>query len=319
MAEIIVSREFEGMKIQRFIKRLYPSLPISLIYRIIRKGKVRVNRKKVEHNFVVKEGDSVILHLPPDMLTLAAGDEGGSDSNYVISEEDIIFENEDFIAINKPAGLAVHGGEGHKEDVLLGAIKRYLNFNESQLRFPPTPVHRLDIDTSGVLIFAKNYDFLRGFNEIQRGQKIYKEYVALVSGRSDRREFVIELPVIRRDRPGGLSTEKVGKTIVKPVAVSEKFAGELKAFSLLRVIIRTGRTHQIRSHLMQKGLPIVGDRLYGDKEVNRWALKRLNLKRQFLHSAIMRFSLNGGEYELTAPMPYDLRDVLSNLDIDFTL
>jgi len=317
LAEITVKRDFEGMKIERFIKRIYPDLPMSLIYKLIRKGKVRVNKKQVKHNFTIKGGDIIILHFPPDMLNKEPIEE--VNPRYILTEEEIIFENDEFIAINKPPELAVHGGEGHKEDVLLLAIKKYLKFDESDLRFPPTPVHRLDIDTSGILIFAKNYDFLRIFNELQRNQAIHKEYLALVGGEVKKKQFTVESPVIRRDRPEGLSTGKTGKTIVKLISASDKFATESTIFSLLSVVIKTGRTHQIRSHLMQSGLPILGDKLYGDRGINRWAYKKFNLRRQFLHSAIMRFIINGKEYEIKAPLYQDLRQVLSALDMDFSI
>lgn len=316
MAELIVGKEFSGIKIEMLIKRLYPHLPMSFIYKILRKGKVRVNKRKVSNSHRVNEGDYIILHLPPEVLS-ESKDKDSSKSLYELVDSDIIFENEDFIAINKRAGFAVHGGEGHKEDVILGAIERYLKFDKSSLRFPPTPVHRLDIDTSGVLIFAKNYEFLRLFNELQRERKIYKEYVVLVAGHLEGKKKDISAPVIRRDRPKEMSESKEGKTTVFSIDTSTKFESEISVFTLLRAVIKTGLTHQIRSHLMQVGLPVVGDKLYGDSEINRWARKRLELKRQFLHSHRMRFEYKGEVYNLEAPLPDDLLKALNILEIDF--
>ncbi|MCX7959514.1 MAG: RluA family pseudouridine synthase, partial [Deltaproteobacteria bacterium] len=191
MAEIKVAKEFEGIKIERLIKRVYPHLPMPFIYKLLRKGKVRVNKRQVDNSFRVKEGDSVILHIAPDILLPVPGGEEKK-TLYHLGEEEIILENDDFLAINKPSGFAVHGGEGHREDVILTAVERYLGFDKSSLRFPPTPVHRLDIETSGVLIFAKNYEFLRAFNELQRRQKVYKEYITLVFGTLSEDERIIE-------------------------------------------------------------------------------------------------------------------------------
>ncbi len=316
MAEIRVTKEFEGIKIERLIKRLYPQLPLSFIFRLLRKGKVRVNKRQVDNNFRVKENDSVILHIPPDVL---AGGQIIREERllYEITARDVILENTDFLAINKPAGFAVHGGEGHTEDVILKAVQKYLGFDSSSLRFPPTPVHRLDIDTSGVLIFARNYEFLRYFNELQRSQKVYKEYLALVSGTFFENEKSIVAPVIRRDRPKGVSENKAGRTLIYKAGFSAKFESESAPFTLLRAVIRTGRTHQIRSHLMQTGLPIVGDRLYGNPEINRWARKVLSLRRQFLHSFVMKFEYQGHSHTLKAGLPEELAGALEILEIEF--
>lgn len=318
MAEVIVTKEFEGIKIERFIKRLYPAFPMSLIFKLMRKGKVRVNKRHVENGFRLQEGDQVILHISPELLSngmeIAKGE-----AIYNLSASDIIFENEIFLAINKPAGFAVHGGEGHSDDVILKGVYKYLGYSNSSLKFAPTPVHRLDIDTSGILIFAKNYEFLRAFNELQRLRKIHKEYLTLVGGEFCQREMKINLRVIRRDRPSKMAIEKEGETIVHHISSSDKFLSEIGIFSLLGVEIKTGRTHQIRSHLMQAGFPIIGDSLYGDNRINIWARKRLGLKRQFLHSSGMRFVYEGITFDLRAYMPEDLLGVLEILDIEFSI
>ncbi|MGC9042897.1 MAG: RluA family pseudouridine synthase [Myxococcota bacterium] len=317
MAEIIVAKEFDGIKIERFIKRLYPDFPMSFIFKLLRKGKVRVNKKKVSHNFRIKENDSVILHLPPE--SLIRGEKNRSESVYNLIDSDIIDENEHFIAINKPAGFAVHGGEGHIEDTFLKAVHNFLGYKESSMRFPPTPVHRLDIDTSGVLIIAKKYEFLRKFNELQRERKVYKEYICLVSGEMREKEKVVTSPVIRMDRPENHSVGEIGRSIFKLITISSRFASENRIFSLLRVELKTGRTHQIRSHLMQIGYPIAGDRLYGDTETNKWIRERAGLRRQFLHSNCIDFEYNGLRFHLVAQLPEELRRTLEILEIDFSI
>ncbi|MCX7943181.1 MAG: RluA family pseudouridine synthase [Deltaproteobacteria bacterium] len=317
MAEIIVEKDFDGIKIERFIKRVYPKLPMSLIFKLLRKGKVRVNKKKITHNFRVKEGDSIILHVSPDLLSESIKKDNLS-AGCELVDLDIIFENEDFLAINKPPGFAVHGGVGHKEDVLLGAIYKYLRYEASPLKFPPTPVHRLDIETSGVLIFAKNYEFLRIFNDLQRGHRIYKEYIALVFGSLSEEKREIYAPVIRKDRPMRISNNKVGRSLVSRLAISRKFESDSKVFTLLKVIIKTGRTHQIRSHLSQFGFPLVGDKLYGDSTINRWAKETFGLRRQFLHAFETKFEYNGSAYSLRALLKEDLLRVLDMLDINFS-
>ncbi len=316
MAEITVSREYEGIKIERFIKRLYPGFPMSLIFRLLRKGKVRVNKKHVRNNFRLKEGDMVILHLPPDIIS-SGKEEVQTRGRFVLQSSDIIFENDDFLAINKPSGFSVHGGEGHSEDVILMGIYNYIGYEDSSLRFPPTPAHRLDIETSGVLIFAKKYEFLRGFNDLQRERMVRKEYITLVSGEITAEEMRVRLPVIRKDRPEKNSVGKEGESIFRRIDSSHKFLSECGVFSLLSAEIKTGRTHQIRSHLMQKGLFPVGDKLYGDPKINLWAKKVLGLKRQFLHSYKLSFTYDGEDFDLLAPLTDDLIRALDMLDIRF--
>lgn len=314
MPEVTVLKEYNGIKIERFIKRILPEIPMSMIFRLLRKGKVRVNKRQVRNNYRLKEGDLVILHIPPDTFLGNRGD-APPRQGYLLSISDPVFENEDFIAIHKPPHIAVHGGEGHKENLLVDAVWSYLGYESSSLRFAPTPVHRLDIDTSGVLIFAKTYDFLREFNQLQRDRKVYKEYSGLVNGRLKKDRIVMETAVIRRDRPASRIAGKVGRTILSLVGISEKFIAEGMVLSLLKINIETGRTHQIRSHLFQSGLTLVGDRLYGNPAVNDWAKKRLGLKRQFLHASIIRFKYGGREFELYSPLSPDLSDALRILDI----
>lgn len=316
MAEIVVEKEFDGIKIERFIKRLYPDFPMSLIFKLLRRGKVRVNKKQVNHNFRLKEGDKIILHISPEQLNRK--NEDGLEPIYQLDESHIIDKNDNFIAINKPAGLAVHGGEGHSQDVLLKAVHRYLGYKESSMRFPPTPVHRLDIDTSGVLIIARTYDFLRAFNELQVEKRVFKEYLSLVNGEIKEKERIITAPVIRMDKPKNRSVGSIGKTIIRLVEISSKFESENRFFSLIKVELKTGKTHQIRSHLMQIGFPVAGDSLYGDKEANKWIRRRLDLKRQFLHSSVMDFEYDGCRFHLEAPLPEELKRVLDILEIDFS-
>ncbi len=316
MAEIKVSKEFDGIKIERFIKRLYPHLPMSFIFKLLRKGKVRVNKRQVSNNFKVREQDLIILHVSDDVLAKESSIER-RETVYEISESDIIYDSDDFLVINKPSGFAVHGGESHTNDVILESVYRYLKFDKSSLRFPPTPVHRLDIETSGVLVFAKNYEFLRRFNELQREQKVHKEYITLVSGYMREHEKSIVAPVIRRDKIFSDFKTKEGKTIIKKIGFSNKFESESILMTLLRVIIKTGRTHQIRSHLMQIGMPVVGDKLYGDSDLNRRAKKVLGLRRQFLHSLLMQFEYREQLYRLKAPLPQDILNVLKILDIEY--
>ncbi len=201
--------------------------------------------------------------------------------------------------------------------LLLDAIHSYLGYERSSLKFAPTPVHRLDIDTSGVLIFAKTYDFLREFNELQRTRKVYKEYLGLVSGKPEKERLIIDTVVIRKDRPESTSIGKKGRTVLMLSGISEKFIDEAGLFSLLRINLETGRTHQIRSHLFQIGLFLVGDRLYGSSSINEWARKRLVLKRQFLHSAILRFDYGGETFDLYSPLSQDLAYTLDILEIKY--
>ncbi|MEK7651247.1 MAG: RluA family pseudouridine synthase [Patescibacteria group bacterium] len=237
---------------------------------------------------------------------------------------DIIYENDDFVAINKPAGMLVHRPEkgpksAQKESVLTDWIKEHYPEtkevgDESFLR--PGIVHRLDEDTSGILLIAKNQHFFSHLKGLFQKHEVKKTYLALVHGRMTGKG--------RIEKPIGLISGSVKRSVngknlkmVKEAVTEYKVLKVLKGkYSLLRIFSETGRTHQIRVHLASIGHPIVGDRLYGNKKEDGELGKELELTRQFLHAESAEFNLeDGSRIKIEAELPGELTDFLESLQI----
>ncbi|MHB0889034.1 23S rRNA pseudouridine(955/2504/2580) synthase RluC [Acidithiobacillus sp.] len=300
-----VSGEEAGQRLDNFLLRVLKGVPRSHIYKILRSGEVRVNGGRTRPHYHLTAGD--ILRLPP--VRVAAPNEAVHlpDSLARSLEQAILYEDNYVLVLDKPSGLAVHGGSGLR----WGAIEalRLLRPAATGLEL----VHRLDRDTSGCLIFSKRRSALRALHEAFREGGVEKHYLALVAGRWgwDAREVTLALRkntlqsgerVVRVDAEG-----KAARTTFVPV---ERFA----AATLLRAELDTGRTHQIRVHLQAIGHPVAGDDKYGDAAFNR-DLQGLGLKRLFLHAAHVTFRHPGSDESLRveAPLPKDLATVLARL------
>jgi 23S rRNA pseudouridine955/2504/2580 synthase len=218
----------------------------------------------------------------------------------------IIFEDRALLALNKPSGIATHGGSG----VSFGAIELLRKLRPGE---PLELVHRLDRDTSGLLVVAKKRSALTELQRLIREGRLEKRYLTLLVGDIGKKPFTIDAPLLKSTLQGGERMVRVdaeGKASVSHFRLIER-AG---AHSYTEVRIDTGRTHQIRVHSLHAGHPVAGDEKYGDKDANK-ALKAAGLKRLFLHAASLRFSLKDGTepYVLNAPLPDDLKKVLDSL------
>ena len=235
----------------------------------------------------------------------------------------IVFENDDFAIINKPAGMVVHPTDDgrHMSGTLINALlghfgKEGLSDMGGELR--PGIVHRLDADTSGLMIVAKNNDAHVDLVEIFKNRAIEKKYIALVAGHIDPEEGRIESPLERaRKNPGKMhiANEGEGKEAITLYEVIDYLELENQKFTLLLVDILTGRTHQIRVHFNAIGYPVAGDVVYGNKKINALVEKH-GLKRQYLHAAELKFTYNGELIHKKSPLPKDLEGLLSKLNID---
>jgi 23S rRNA pseudouridine955/2504/2580 synthase len=275
-------------------------VPKSHVYRILR-GEVRVNKKRVDQTYRLQLGD--ILRIPP--IRVAEKPE----SDYVPATEfPILYEDEALIAINKPAGTAVHGGSG----VSFGVIEQ-LRSARPQAKFLEL-VHRLDRETSGVLLVAKKRSALTAMHEIMREGNSDKRYFTLVLGQWKNQKQHVKLPLHKFDTPQG---EK--RVMVREDGqASHTIFTLLKSwpeFSLLEAQLKTGRTHQIRVHTSHLGFPIAGDDKYGDFARNKELMKR-GLKRMFLHAHSIAFNhpLTGEPLSITAPLPPELQKFIDKLD-----
>jgi 23S rRNA pseudouridine955/2504/2580 synthase len=220
--------------------------------------------------------------------------------------DSIVYEDKALLALNKPSGIATHGGSGISFGVI--ELLRQLRPNESL-----ELVHRLDRDTSGLLVIAKKRSALTGLQRLIREGQLEKRYLALLVGEVQAQPFTVDVPLLKSTLQGGERMVRVNPN-GKPSVSHFRLIDRLGAHSYVEVRIDTGRTHQIRVHSAHAGHPVAGDEKYGDREANR-SLKSMQLKRMFLHAASLRFTLKEGEpsYLLNAPLPDDLRAVLDNL------
>jgi 23S rRNA pseudouridine955/2504/2580 synthase len=287
----------EGQRLDNFLIRELKGVPKTHVYRLIRSGQVRVNKHRASADTRLALGDLVRIPpvrtaaSPPANLPFAAAD----GSNLTKPRDfEVLFEDEHLLAISKPAGVAVHGGSG----VSFGVIEQ-LRKSRPEARFLEL-VHRLDRETSGVLLLAKRRSALTRMQDQFRDRETGKTYLALVSGHWPTNKKVLDQPlhkyllpngerrvkVVAKDDPDGMPSLTLIKKVTHSVPPS---APPEKKFSLLEVTIKTGRTHQIRVHLASQGYPIVGDDKYGNFELNK-ALDKAGLKRMFLHAHRLEFA-----------------------------
>ena len=296
-----VGEEAEGQRLDNFLLRIAKGVPKSHIYRIVRSGEVRVNKGRVPADYRLQVGDR--LRVPP-MRTA----ERPSQAAVPAREFEIAWEDEALIVIDKPAGVAVHGGSG----VSFGVIEQ-LRRARPLAKFLEL-AHRLDRDTSGLLIVAKKRMALTKLHDQFRDGGISKRYLALVKGRWRNELQHVRLPLHKYltaegERRVSVNPEgKASHSIVRLVARWENF-------SLVEVELKTGRTHQIRVHLAHLGFPIAGDDKYGDFPLNK-ALQKTGLGRMFLHAAKLALPhpLSAAPLALESPLPAELRSFTEKLD-----
>lgn len=303
-----VPEDREGQRLDNFLLGQLKGAPRSLVYKIVRSGQVRVNGGRAKPERKLEAGDEV--RIPPVRLG-GAGEAAPPPKGLLAAlEAAIVFEDERLLALNKPSGLASHGGSG----IAHGAIEslRALRPGHSL-----ELVHRLDRDTSGLLVVAKKRSALRELQALLRedhGAGIDKRYLTLLAGRMPDGVMTVDAPLHVGLRQGGerhVTVSPSGKPSTSHFRVLERRDG----MSYCEVRIETGRTHQIRVHAQHLGHPVAGDDKYGDAETNRRLREKLGLKRLFLHAASLRFALDAGraEYALDAPLAPDLREALDRL------
>lgn len=297
-----VGEESAGQRIDNFLLRLAKGVPKSHIYRILRSGEVRVNKGRIAADYRIAAGD--VVRVPP--IRVAAPPSGKAAAP--AREFDVVFEDESIIVIDKPAGVAVHGGSG----VSFGVIEQ-LRRARPQAKLLEL-AHRLDRETSGLLLVAKKRSALTRLHDMFRDGEVNKRYLALVKGSWRNALQHVRLPLAKYSTAEGerrVSVAPEGKhahSIVRLVA-------RWRNFSLVEVELKTGRTHQIRVHLAHLGFPLAGDDKYGDFALNK-GLQKAGLRRMFLHAAKLSLPhpLSGAALELAAPLPPDLREFIERLD-----
>lgn len=313
---VTVGEDDAGSRLDRFLTRQYPVLPRTRLYRLVRKGEVRVNGKRASIDTRLASGDDV--RLPPVQLEVAAPPASGAApraprvpaSLLQTVTSAIIHEDERLLVINKPAGLAVHGGSGLSFGVI-EALRAARPDESDSLEL----VHRLDRDTSGVLLVARKPAVLRMLHAgLREGEGFEKRYLVLVRGSWQLGKKRIDAPLRTDLRVGGERTVKVmagGKETTSDFRPVQAFG---RIASLLEVSILTGRTHQIRVHAAYAGHPVAGDPKYGDQEFNE-QMRAFGLERMFLHASSLSFTWpdRGTEFSVNAPLPSELARVIDQL------
>ena len=299
-----INVDSDGQRIDNFLLKSLKDLSKSNIYKLLRKGQIRVNGKRTKPIYRVQEND--LVRIPPFLIPDEKGEIFISDNLLRQIREAIIFENNNFMVINKPSGLAVHSGTGVRIG-LIEICKKLFPAIDIQL------AHRLDRDTSGCVVLTKNRNSLNDFNTQSKQNTLVKKYTTLVQG-VIKNDFLVELSLDTSARRNGERTVKVcemGKWAKTKFIVSENYDGKIPA-TLLQCRLFTGRTHQIRVHASALEHPIAGDQRYGNGKFNK-KMKDLGLRRLFLHAASIQFTDGDEEIIVTADLPVKLRETLEKL------
>ena len=301
---LTVDEESAGQRLDNFLLRHLKGVPKTHVYRIIRTGEVRINKGRASADTRVQNGD--LVRMPPVRVATPSPDAPVAPGR----EFPVLFEDEQMLAIDKPAGVAVHGGSG----VSFGVIEQLRQARPAARMLEL--VHRLDRETSGVLLVAKKRSALTRLQDQFRDRETGKTYLALVLGLWPSNKKVIDSPLMKYTIPNGVGE---GERRVKVVDKDDpngmrsitlvRVARTVGPYTLLEVTIKTGRTHQIRVHLASQGHPIAGDDKYGDFEHNK-LLQKMGLKRMFLHAWQLKFQhpQSHRPVSLQAPLPPELKN-----------
>ena len=302
---VSITAEQAGQRIDNFLLRYLKGVPKSRVYRILRRGEVRVNGGRIRAQYKLTAGDTV--RVPPVRIADRAAAPVPSGSALDL-ERQILFENGRCLVLNKPSGIAVHGGSGLSFGVIeaLRAARPQAPFLEL--------AHRLDRETSGCLLIAKRRSFLRAFHEQLRNGEIEKRYLALLAGRWSGGAQRVTAPLRKNQVRGGermVTVDAAGKPAVSIFTPVTRYADA----TLAEVDLQTGRTHQIRVHAVHIGHPLAGDTKYGDPDFNR-EMRELGLRRLFLHAHLLQFAepSSGETLSVSAPLDDGLKSLLDRLE-----
>ncbi len=297
---LLVSAQDVGQRLDRYLTAILNELSRTAVQQLITGGSALVNGQKSKPGYMLRGGDEIQFSSMAPAIGIGA-------ARPTAMQLDIVYEDQDLLVVNKPAGMVVHPAPGHHDDTLVNALLAHVpDLQKSDETLRPGIVHRLDKDTSGLIIVAKNARTQAALFEQMQRHVIIKRYIALVDGNVALDQGSIDAPIGRdpRHRQQMAITAVGSREARTHFKVLERYARH----TLLLLQLETGRTHQIRLHLKAIGHPIVGDPVYGSGNV----FKRAPLNRQFLHASQLSFThpFSGATIELEAPLPADLQAVL---------
>ncbi|NCC78590.1 MAG: RluA family pseudouridine synthase [Clostridia bacterium] len=284
-----------GQRLDKFLRKYLKDVPLSAIFKTIRKGDVRINGTKGKEKTFLEEGDVIeIKYLYSDAPKTKA-------KVYDVEPEfKVTFEDENILMVEKWPGILVHKDNEGSDPTLTDQVLTYLyrkgEFDPKEEKtFSPSPVNRLDRNTSGIVIYGKNYEALKALNEMIRDGRIVKNYLAIVKGRIKDGEYRAYIEKRTDDNVSSVSDAAgPGKKEIAMTVKTEESTGQ---FSLVELDLLTGRSHQLRAHLASLGNPIIGDPKYGDKEINNYLINKYHLTFQFLYAYKVTFKNPDGKLE----------------------
>lgn len=322
MLKIYVKSSEASQTLEKYVRKVLSNIPLSLIYKLFRKKDIKVNGHWQDAKYIVSEGEEVCIYIKDDDLNTFSKD-GAYNPNDEIKQY-IVYEDENVLIVNKPRGMLVQKSESKYQKTLDTLVVEYLMFNgeynpNNELAFKPAPAHRIDRNTSGIVIFGKNNETLQYlFKLLKDRELIEKHYIALVKG------VVLEDGIVEAPLKKDIETGKVIVDSIKDGAKKAKTIYHvLKNYSnytLLDLTLVTGRTHQIRVHMQYINHPIVGDNKYGDFEINKIFEQLHGFKNQFLHANDITFGFVEKPLErlknqtFEAEMPIELINLLKKID-----
>lgn len=318
MVTITISPNDASMRLDRFLRKRLPLRTLSDIYKMIRTGFARVNGKRVKEGYRLQEGDALELRM--DGSELSSGKKAEGEGLADLSKTDfykrnlkIIYEDESLIACDKPPRLVVHPGTGHGGATLIDLVKSYMLAKaKKDAGADPVLVHRLDRDTSGIILVAKDKAVVRRLHSLLRGHEIFKKYLAVCHGAPSRQQGEIEANLaktLERNQGTKMSVSEKGLYSKTEYKVIKKGEG----LSKVELTLVTGRTHQIRVHLAHIGCPIVGDVRYGDAAADARLFRRRGIvRRLYLHAGMISFihPKDGKRLTLTVPEPEEFTAIM---------
>lgn len=306
MKTVTVGKNDAGQRIDRFLIKTFPSLPVSMLYKYIRQKDIKVNGKRCHNADRVCEGDVIAVYAPADFLEQPAAQ---YEFQYAGTKLDIVYEDENLLLLNKPVGLLVHPDEHEYRDTLIFRVQRYLYEKGAydparENSFVPALVNRIDRNTCGIVIAAKTAAALRVLNEKLRRREIEKYYLCIVHGQFRKKEDTLHGYLEKNEQQNRVYVSKHAGSGARTIATRYRVLKEKGDLSLLEIELLTGRTHQIRAHLASVGHPLLGDGKYGTNAQNKGtgfskqALCSYRLKFAFETDAAELNYLNGKEFTL---------------------